>query len=156
MDMLNDNGLAVTGWVVAGVLTVVGAAGYLYYSTKLHDLRQLNTALKYASEQNLKTIKKLTDANANTDRVLLEREKEIEQLKNQTQTIKTEIKEIYVHEPETKNWADTEIPKSIILRLQDSKNKGASDGKNNHVGKISGTVDGSTATDGMRSSRNGD
>ena len=135
MDMFNNNGLAVTGWVVAGVLTVVGAAGYLYYSTKLHDLRQLNTALQYAAEQNTKTIQKLTAASHNADRVLLEREKEIEQLKNQTQNIKTEIKEIYVHEPETKNWADTEIPKSIILQLQNnstSTDKPATDGVRTH------------------------
>ena len=139
MDMFNDNGLAVTGWVVAGVLTVVGAAGYLYYSTKLHDLRQLNTALQYTAEQNTKTIQKLTAASNNADRVLLEREKEIEQLKNQTQTIKTEIKEIYVQEPATKNWADTEIPKSIILRLQDDQNTGGN--KTTGTGKITGTGD---------------
>ena len=131
MDMLNNNGFAVTGWIVAGVLMVAGAAGYLYYSTKLHDLQQLNTALKYASEQNLKTIQKLTDANANTDKVLLAREKEIEQLKNQTQTIKTEIKEIYVKDTQAKNWADTEIPQAIILRLQKD---GKSDGQDNPTG----------------------
>ena len=139
MDILNNNGLAVTGWIVAGVLTVVGAAGYLYYSTKLHDLRQLNTALQYTAEQNTKTIQKLTAASHNADRVLLEREKEIEQLKNQTQTIKTEIKEIYVQEPATKNWADTEIPKSIILRLQDDQNTGGN--KTTGTGKITGTGD---------------
>ena len=131
MNMFNNNSLAISGWIVAGVLMIAGAAGYLYYSTKLHDLQQLNTALKYASEQNLKTIKKLTDANANTDKVLLAREKEIETLKNQTQTIKTEIKEIYVKDTQAKNWADTEIPQAIILRLQKD---GKSDGQDNPTG----------------------
>ncbi len=125
--MLSDTlptSLAIGGWVVAGVLMVAGAAGYLYYSTKLQDLRQLNSALQHTAEQNTLTIQKLTAASHNADRVLLEREKEIEQLRSQTQTIKTEIKEIYVKEPETKNWADTEIPKSIILQLQGEGNNG--------------------------------
>ena len=115
----DETSLAIGGWVVAGVLIMVGAAGYLYYSTKLHDLRQLNTALQHTAEQNTKTIQTLTAASHNADRILLEREKEIEQLKKQTQTTKTEIKEIYVKEPATKNWADTEIPRSIILQLQE-------------------------------------
>ena len=148
----DETSLAIGGWVVAGVLIMVGAAGYLYYSTKLHDLRQLNTALQHTAEQNTKTIQTLTAASHNADRILLEREKEIEQLKKQTQITKTEIKEIYVKEPATKNWADTEIPRSIILRLQGDQVLGIGD--QGSVARDQGTVKATTNGTGANNAKN--
>ena len=100
------------------VLLSICIVGRQYYTGKINELQSANAAYKAAYLRNAKTISALQAASDKANKILLQREAELVELKNKSEVTRIEVKEVIKNDPQAKNWADTPVPNSVLTRLR--------------------------------------